>query len=63
MPPTKNPKMEVYSNIERRFRIGASKKKKTECLLQVSPGDGFRFVCTRCCHASAPVAVPVAHTL
>lgn len=62
MPPTKNPKMKVYPNIERRFRIGASKKKK-EYLLQVCPGDGFRFVCTRCCHTPAPVPIPVANTL
>lgn len=54
MPPTKNPKMEDYPNIERRFNIGAAKKKR-KSLLQVSPGDGFRFMFTRCCHASAPV--------
>ena len=60
MPPTQNPKMGDYPNIERRFRIRAAKKNS---LLQVSPWDGFgRLTYTRCCHASAPVPVSVANT-
>lgn len=61
MPPTKNPEMKGYPNIERRFQIRAAKKKKS--LFQVSPGDGFRFMYTRCCYASAPVPVSVAKAL
>lgn len=41
MPTTKNPKMKGYPNIERRFRIGAAKKKKKvyfKCPLEMDLG-------------------------
>lgn len=34
--------MEDYPNIQRRFRIGAAKKKKKKSQLKDSPGDEFR---------------------